>query len=436
VTIGDAPSVRVGPPSAPTASAEGVPLWERAFAWIGLLLATGGFIPTVEWLLRIRPSDLLGGDPLVQVIWGGVYALAAALLFARLPRVARLLPGLGTLWIILFLAVVSSQWSAAPSVTLRRAIALLGTTVFALYLGTRFSRHALFRLLFSVFSVVVILSLVTGALKIGAAPGTWQGLFTTKNLLGQAMVCSAIVSLLFGASETGRRRVWGGLIFVLSCALLLLSDSKTSLVVLLAAMALLLPLRLLRLPHRVSELAVSSTLVAAGAAAVWIAGNSAAVFNLLGRDATLTGRVQLWEMLWGMIQRHPWLGYGYGGFWLYWDGPSAEIWKVCLIRYGWLPPNGHDGFLDLWLDLGLVGLAAFLVSLFVSIARAVRLAHASRRFDDLFPTMLLYFTILANLTESALVTHNSLVWVLLVATTMHLWINSRRPGQLPAPDLG
>src|SRR5947199_1655229 len=129
-------------------------------------------------------------------------------------------------------------------------------------------------------------------------------------------------------------------------------------------------------------------------------------------------------MFGGMVQRHPWLGYGYGGFWLYWDGPSAEIWRVCIVRYGWLPPNGHDGFLDLWLDLGLVGLVAFLVSLFGSIGRAVRLAHASRRFDDLFPTILLYFTILANLTESALVTHNSLIWVLLVATTMHLWINS------------
>jgi O-antigen ligase len=167
---------------------------------------------------------------------------------------------------------------------------------------------------------------------------------------------------------------------------------------------------------------------------VWLGGSSDAVLNLLGRNASLTGRVPLWHMLWDMIQRSPWVGYGYGGFWLYWDGPSAEIWKVCIVRYGWLPPNGHDGFIDLWLDLGLVGVLAFVVSFVVSFLRAFRVAHEGASSADLFPIMFLYFMVLGNLTESALVTHNSLIWVLFVAIATQLWVG--RHGRPPQPGVG
>lgn len=435
MTLGAAsPGIGTRPVPSAGALSAGEPLWERAFAWVALMLATGGCIPIMEWMLGIRgQGDALGGDPFAQAIWSTVYLGAALLLFLRFPRVVRALPALGTIWIIVVLAVVSSQWSVAPSVTMRRAVAFVGTTLVGLYLGTRFRRATVFRILFAVFATVVALSPVASILGFRAAPGTWQGVFGTKNVLGQAMVCSAIVSVLFAASEMGWRRIAGCVIFTLSVALLLLSNSKTSLVVLLAALALLIPLRLLRLRTGVAELAITASLVAAGAVGVWIAGNSAAVLNLLGRDATLTGRVQLWSLLLEMIQRQTWLGYGYGGFWLGWDGPSGPIWQICIARYGWLPPNGHDGFIDLALDLGLVGLVAFLVSLGTSLVRAVRLAHAGRSWADMFPVMFLYFTILANLTESALVTHNSLVWVLLVTSTVQLWSEFRpgRPATLP-----
>jgi exopolysaccharide production protein ExoQ len=417
------------------ASERPVPRWERGFAWFGLFLSTGGCIPILEWMFRIRfTGDALGGDPVAQAVWSLVYALAALLLFVRLPRVVGALPALGTIWVILLLALGSVLWSAAPPVTLRRSVALLGTSVFAFYLGTRYTRNEVFRLLFSVFTAVVLLSFLAARLGIAQAPGTWQGIFTTKNLLGQAMELSAIVSLLFALSESAWKRVLGAAVFLLSCALLLLSDSKTALVVLLAALMLMVPLRVIRLRYRVAELAIIALLVGAGAMSVWLAGSSDTVLNLLGRNASLTGRVPLWEMLWDMIKRSPWVGYGYGGFWLYWDGPSAAIWKVCIVRWGWLPPNGHDGFIDLWLDLGLVGVLAFLVSFVVSFVRAFRVAHDGRSFADLFPIMFLYFMVLGNLTESALVTHNSMIWVLFVAVTTQLWVT--RHGRPRQPGVG
>jgi exopolysaccharide production protein ExoQ len=437
VTTGEPAQLTLAPRSASDARVSGqrVPRPEVVFAWFGLFVSTGGLIPVVQPLLgfQTRGEDL-GGDPFAQGIWAVVYGVSAILLFVRLPRVIRTMPALGTIWVIVAMALASPLWSAAPEVSTRRGIALLGTTVFALYLVARFTSDQIFRVLFSAFVVVVPLSMVCGLLRFGVPPGDWQGSFSSKNLLGQAMVLSTVISLLFALSESGWRRVLGAVTTLFSIALLLLSDSKTSVVVLFASLLLLLPLRVLRLRHRVAELAVTATLVGAGSLAVWIAGNSGSVLNLLQRDATLTGRVPLWEMLWEMIQRKPWMGYGYGGFWLYWHGPSAAIWEACMARYGWLPPNGHDGFIDLWLDLGAIGLLAFTARLILSLVRATRMAQQGRSFADLFPIVFLYSMVLGNLTQSALVAHNSLIWILFVTISTHLsWggedrLPTRTPG--------
>jgi O-antigen ligase len=158
----------------------------------------------------------------------------------------------------------------------------------------------------------------------------------------------------------------------------------------------------------------------------WLAGNYDAVLNLLGRDATLTGRTPLWALMWGMIRLRPWFGYGYGGFWLQWNPPSAEIWRASMWTGGWLPPNAHNGFIDLLADLGIVGLGAFLISFGSNLVRSLRLVRQSVSAADLFPLLFLYLYLLANVTETVLVIHNSLLWMLYVALTIQLGLVSKQ----------
>ena len=100
-----------------------------------------------------------------------------------------------------------------------------------------------------------------------------------------------------------------------------MSTSKTSLVsVVLAAGALGLVWAVRRGP-------------AAGVAATWAAVvglmligaviffASDVVFGLLGKDATLTGRTQIWAAIMRQIDQRPWLGYGYAAIW---DEPTGQ----------------------------------------------------------------------------------------------------------------
>jgi O-antigen ligase len=87
---------------------------------------------------------------------------------------------------------------------------------------------------------------------------------------------------------------------------------------------------------------------------------------------------------------------------------------------GWLPPNAHNGFIDLLADLGFVGLATFLISFGSNLVRSLRLVRQGPSAVNLFPLLFLYLYLLANVTETVLVIHNSLLWMLYVALTIQL----------------
>ena len=404
-----------------------VSLVESAFAWLALYLATGGGISMLEFLLRITPpQDVQQGDPFAQRIWSAVYVLAALLIFLRLPRVVRGLPALGSLWVLLALALASITWSFGPSVTLRRSIALLGTTVVGIYLGTRYSREELFRILFWVLATVTAASLITGfALGAGGPGAAWRGVFGSKNELGHVMAMAAATAATYFMEPRGRR-YWAAGTFLIAVALLVLSGSKGALVVLFAGLMIFPLSHVFRVRPGLTGTAALAAFAACGMVVTMLMGNSDTVLNLLGRDATLTGRTPLWALIWERIKVRPLLGYGYGGFWLQWNPPSGDIWRVSMFTGGWLPPNGHNGFIDLWADLGLAGLGAFLFSFASNATRALRLVRESASALDRFPLLFLYLVVLSNLTESELVTHNSLVWLVYVALSIQLGLEAGR----------
>jgi len=69
----------------------------------------------------------------------------------------------------------------------------------------------------------------------------------------------------------------------------------------------------------------------------------------VGRDASLTGRPQLWRAAFLEVEARPFLGAGYGAFW--YEGRGREIVGT------WNPRQSHHAYLDLLLDLGIVGAA-------------------------------------------------------------------------------
>jgi O-antigen ligase len=235
-----------------------------------------------------------------------------------------------------------------------------------------------------------------------------------KNVLARIVVLGAIVFLLLALdSRKHRYWLWGG--FGLCVLLILLSGSKTALLLFLL-MVLLLPLyKALRWRDtKVIPLIITLILVA-GSLAVLVTGNWENILLGMGRDPTLSGRTDLWELAIELISERPGLGYGYQGFWQ--KGGGAEIiWKA----EGYKPPHAHNGFVNITLDLGLIGLFLFLLTIAVTYFRAIAWLRSGRSTVELWPIFYVTFFFMYNHSENTIVEHNSFFWALLVAVALSL----------------
>ncbi|MBE9192592.1 O-antigen ligase family protein [Gloeocapsopsis crepidinum LEGE 06123] len=407
-------------------------LAENSFTVIALILFTGGVLGVL-----LRPDGASAeGSALFQIIWFVVYAITAGLLLIRLKGFTKIPTNLN-LDIALLLSIVaigialfSYYWSVVPSVTLRRSFALLGTSIFGVYFSVRYQPREQLRLLGWAFGLMVVLSFVFAiaipryGIDVFPHAGAWRGVFAQKNNLGRAMTLSTLVFLLLALDKTKYRwMAWSG--FILSFALLILSTSKTSLLVCVTTLALLPLYAALRWRSTVFLPIFIISILVASAASILVVSEADTLLSLIGKDATLTGRTPLWEAVWVMILQRPWLGYGYNAFWLGWQSYSSFVWEF--VR--WTPPHGHNGILDLWLDLGFLGVAVFTMSLLFAFLKAIRNIRQNKRPEFLFPIMYLTVLLLFNVTYSTILSRNDIYWVLYIAVL--LW----KPLQQPVKEL-
>jgi O-antigen ligase len=113
----------------------------------------------------------------------------------------------------------------------------------------------------------------------------------------------------------------------------------------------------------------------------------------MGRDATLTGRTALWNVALAHAG-NPLVGVGYESFWM--GERLLSIWQV-----NWEHPNqAHNGYLEVFLDLGWVGIAFLAL---VMLRGYSGLARTFREEPEASGLRLAFFVVAAvyNLTEHA-----------------------------------
>jgi exopolysaccharide production protein ExoQ len=371
-------------------------------------------------------EDGLSGNLLFAFVYGTILVLLmrGAKGSWRFDRVQLLLLG-GVVGV----AVLSTIWSIDPYRSLRAGLYLGATTLAGVYLASRYSKGEQVELVGAALSLAALASLLVG-LEVPSygldGDGEWRGVFRHKNHLGRLMALATIVyGLLALRGWRGRWLALGGV--VMAGALVLLSGSSTALVVV-ACVSMLVPFFAAVRAQVYLTIAVwSVAILLAGTALLLFLNNPAAVLNLLHRDATLTGRTPLWEAVGVLVSMRPWLGYGYQAFWTGDEGSAGDVWEAA----GWSPVTAHNGFLELGLSLGIVGLALFSLAFLLSFWRAWRDLRQGQGLGAMWPAIFLSYFLLYNLTESSLLLTNNILWVLYVATTLSL-----HQGRAQGPKLG
>ncbi len=337
--------------------------------------------------------------------------------------------------VLLVIAIASTAWSQAPFFTFRRSLVLLATTAFGIYFGSRFTVSEQLRLLAWTCTLVVLSSFAIALLvpRYGVDhfqhPGDWQGAFTQKNMLARIMVLSILV-FYFVRPVMGRWIRWIGIAAAL--ALLVLSRSVTGAIVFAAICATVPLYRLLRARITFAIPVVIALIVAALGSTVIVASSLSDILHLVNRSPRLTGRTDLWDAVFAAIMKRPFLGYGFNGFWQGMQGESASV----LLTVRWPALHSHNGFLDLMLDLGFLGLITFVIGYFHLLRRAIELIRKVRGPLPIWLCTYLAFMFFYNLSESSILVENNICWVLYASTAVSLFMSVpvKTVGTEIAPD--
>ncbi len=245
----------------------------------------------------------------------------------------------------------------------------------------------------------------------------YNGVTDNKNGLG--IVCflagAAAVWQLFenygNPQAYGRWRKIGAqtLLIAMIAWLLYMANSMTSLSCFMMTVCILFATRLRFVTRQ--QVLIHVMVVAMLAVPIYVLffNSSPDVLNAMGRDATLTGRTELWQMVL-KLSGNPLLGTGFESFWL---GSRLEAMWAAIW---WHPNEAHNGYLETYLSLGWIGVVLLAIVIGAGYWNSMR----SLRYNPVLGRLKLAFlvsTCAFNISEAALKGTDPIWIVFLLAAT-------------------
>ena len=349
------------------------------------------------------------------------------------------------------LAVVSLAWSFYPGASVLGILAQAATTLGALFLVAALSwprliavlataltwilgLSVLFELVVAVFVRAPILPFWTDytgqtvpkAFYWSQAElfhgGPIQGIVGNRNLLAFVAVLALIavgVQLAQKIRRTGPAVAW----IVVAVVVLALTRSATAigaLVVTAAMLGVLLLARRAGPGRRLWVLGGTAVVVVGALFAVNVFWQQ--ILGLFGKSDDLTGRLDIWNAVAGLAAQRPVFGWGWVSYWAPWVEPFNDL----AVRKGVTYLQAHDAWLDVWFQLGFVGLAIFVLLVVGTWHRAWwfavdnpldRLGRPAARLPiTLAPALILTALIAQSFVESRMLVEGG--WTLLVVIAL------------------
>jgi exopolysaccharide production protein ExoQ len=391
-------------------------------AWIWIV----GSRPVSAWL-GVAPTSgnvQLEGSPVDAAVLGVLLAVAVGVLIRRRSPTRAFLSANWPILIYFLYCLVSIFWADFPSVAFKKWIKAIGDLAMILLVVTDAQPVAALRRLFTRTGFLLLPASVLyikyydtgrGYTPDGAVMNT--GVTTNKNILGVMLLVISLgtvwrlLSLLRAKSHPhrGRHLLAQGVLLAFGIALLKMADSATSLACFVLGTALILATELpsiRRSPGRVHILVAMIVLIG-GLAMLF---GQSTVTNALGRQSNMSGRTDIWAAVIPAVP-NPVVGAGFESFWI---GPNAQ--KVWSSLVGWYHPEwineAHNGYIEVYLNLGWVGVG--LIS-FILISGYRRAVAAFRLNPSIGSLMLAYITAAAvySITEAGF-RMLDLMWIFLL----------------------
>ncbi|MGO4891718.1 O-antigen ligase family protein [Flavobacterium sp. W21_SRS_FM6] len=379
-----------------------------------LFLSVAYYVGFVSFFERIIKGGRSGGDfesaasgnLINQLVGVLLLGLCLFILYRQLSNfIKQSLLESWPLLVLLSLFACSIFWSYEPSVSFRRLIAFTTLIIVAYYLAVTYSPKSLFNLLVNAILLAIAIGLVyeiaSGkALAIGLSDrsSALRGIYSDKNGAARVYAYGLIVFIAITDKFTKLDYIKLS-VFVLALSL---SQSASAIIMGILGIAIITLIRLARgrgNQQSFNRLAVLIIFSIIGIGLLSVVYEY--VLDLMGRDANLTDRAIIWQLLAPSLEDEYWLGFGFGAFW------ASDAVKGFLQVWQFLG-NAHSGFIETRLNAGMLGLAALFLLLISFLRKALQLFFNTNtsKISVVFFAVLIVQTVI-NYAGYVILNHNS-----------------------------
>lgn len=342
----------------------------------------------------------------------------------------------GALVAFILWSAISALWSHYLPVTIAASVIQVATASVGLFLASRLTWTQIATSLDWAFRIVLGLSLLLEAYAaiivkgpisawVNAVPGYYwvqgnllnglpiQGITGNRNLLAfVALLFIITISVRYASKQV---KPLTALAWVVgAAAAIVLCDSATVYVAALAVTILVFLVFILRKIrnswHKYAYYGLGGlSLLGLSAAAIY----STALYSALGRDSELSGRTDIWNKVRLLAEQHPITGWGWTSYWAPWVKPYKNLAVIDGTTY----LQAHNAALDVWLQLGVVGLIFAAAAVVLVAIRTWRLSVSPTKVfvnhaEALLPVLLIAALLVQSITESRLLIEGN--WLLFV----------------------
>jgi O-antigen ligase len=363
-------------------------------------------------------------------ITASLFLLWSSTRVSRIARFNRLLP-LGASSLLL----ISVLWSVDPRLTLTQGTAYFFVVLGAIGIAEAFDCDVLMDLIASI-SALGAVACVVQFFIFPEPPGGdgFRGIFAQKNMLGQAMAVG-VLTALHGMGIRGGRRFRYICIIALCTCVAFMSKSATSILTIAVFFCLCI---LGRIYVKGSTGRTISICLGLGSITIviFLVTNPDLIFDLMGKDSSLTGRSWIWPYVIDQISEKPLFGWGYCAFWSSVNPIALQISKAVAGDNWWVMiiPNAHNGMLEMLLEIGFLGTFFFIFLLGRNFLMAIKCMNGPAPQIGLSSVLLLIGILITGVSEQVLVAaqqpSTSLFFLMGFLCEKKLWLTrlARRQG--------
>ena len=256
--------------------------------------------------------------------------------------------------------------------------------------------------------------------------GKIQGIVGNSSLLGFIALLALIVfSVQFGAKTVGRvpSLIWMSLA-VLAIVLTKSATITIAMAVLVVVILTTVLLRRVQLAHRKYVWAGVYTVIAA----ITVASIAfpTQLLALVGKSPDLTQRLGIWENVIRLAEQRPSFGWGWVSYWVPWVAPFDNLAFTAGVRQ----LHAHNAWLDVWLQLGIVGVVVFAALVVSTAMRAslyaadqplgLRGKHLGFTVQSYLPVLIVFSLLVQTIAESRILVEYGIVLLVMIAVKTKL----------------